>query len=266
MNRKGKQKVKKREGKSQIEIQDAKKMSKVNLKFYRRILNYMKSHWLGLLSLLIALIGLWFYFKDKRLDTTTGYLSSRNPPLKKYISVGSVRFIIDAPNNVFLRDDDVPVLSLREANHRLFVSTTIRNENGELIAELLDNEWKLNKNAIFDRNYTDNILEVREQNGRVALQVVDFGDTIHVEGIFRCRNGWTTVLGHVEGGALMDIKPPGSEPKFEIRQICRYPSDQHLGSCPGVESLSELIDHSPNGNAYRLSGSLDICSKPNKSN
>jgi hypothetical protein len=74
--------------------------------------------------------------------------------------------------------------------------------------------------------------------GKVAIQLVHFGDTIHLAGIFRCKNGWTTTMGPVgEDGAVMDIKPPGEKPHYEIPPICEYPSERHFGSCPGIASF-----------------------------
>lgn len=224
---------------------------------------YLKKHWLEVAGLIIGLIGLssiWSYYNDKRLNATSGVLSSAVLASKRYISLGPSRFIIDAPNNVFLRDHDSPVISLRSKNNKLLVSAEIRDDKGNLVAELRDNEWALNKNTIFDRNYTNNTLEVRDRNGHIALQVVDFGDVINVEGIFRCRNGWATVLSHTDSGGLMSVVSPGKEPDISIPQVCEYPSDQHLASCPGVASLSQTIDRTPTGNAYRLGDSLDICS------
>lgn len=258
-----------KKGGSKIKLNSARKTS-LNIKTSNSILMYINKNWLELAGLLISLIGLssiWFYYHEKRLSATSGLLSSSVPASKRYISLGPSRFIIDAPNHVFLRDHDSPVISLRSENNKLFVSSEIRDNNGNLVAELRDNEWTLNKNAIFDRNYTDSTLEIRDRNGHVALQVVDFGDIINVEGIFRCKNGWATILSHTDDGGRMSFIPPGKEPEITIQQVCEYPSDQHLGSCPAVEHLSKIINHAPSGNAYRLGDSLDICSsRDNKRN
>lgn len=217
-----------------------------------------------IVSLAAAVIGIVSYveyLKDKRQNAQVGVISSPASAQVRYLSVGSTRFRIDSPDGVFLKDGELPILSLSLKSGKLLVSTTIRDDKGELVAELRNNEWQTNKNSIFDRNYTDNALEVRDQNGKVALQVVHFGDTIHLAGIFRCRSGWTNVFCPVpEGGAVIDIKPPGQEPQHSIAPIFEYPSELHFGSCPGLSSLEKIITHGP-GNAYRLTGALDICRK-----
>lgn len=218
----------------------------------------------GIVSLAAAVIGIVSYLeylKDKREHAQVGVISSPVSAQVRYLSVGSTRFKIDSPDGVFLKDGELPILTLGLKSGKLLVSTTIRDAKGEMVAELRNNEWQTNKNSIFDRNYTDNALEVRDQNGKVALQVVHFGDTIHLAGIFRCRSGWTNVFCPVpEGGAVIDIKPPGQEPQHSITPIFEYPSELHFGSCPGLSSLEKIITHGP-GNAYRLTGALDICRK-----
>jgi hypothetical protein len=220
--------------------------------FLSRAINYVGNHpVLALIALGVGIISLWLYIRDRESSSMSGVLKSPGEAARKYVSVGSTRFVVDAPDNVLLRDGDRPILSLRSVDRRLLVSTEIRNSAGELIAELTDNEWRLNRDLLFDRNYTSQALEVRDRAGRITLQVVDFGDTIHLAGIFRCRNGWSTVLAPAgEQGAVMDMKGPGEEPKYEISPICEYPSDQHFGICPGIDSLSKLINHDPHGSAY----------------
>jgi hypothetical protein len=215
----------------------------------------------SLLAAVIGIVSYLDYVKDKRENAQAGVIMSPASAQVRYLSVGSARFKIDSPDGVFLKDRDLPVLTLSLKRGKLLVTTTIRDAKGEIVAELTNNEWRTNKNNIFDRNYTDNALEVRDQNGKVALQVVHFGDTIHLAGIFRCRSGWTNVFCPVpEGGAVIDIRPPGQEPQHSIAPIFEYPSELHFGSCPGIGSLEKIITHGP-GNAYRLAGALGICKK-----
>jgi hypothetical protein len=215
----------------------------------------------AVVSLVASLAGIasyFYYLHDKKMSAITGIISSNKKATVKYLSVGSTRFIIDSPDGVFLKDGDSPIFSMRLKDGKLLVTTTIRDSKGDIIAELQDNEWQVNKANIFDRNYTDDALEVRDQSGKVTLQVVHFGDTIHLAGIFRCRSGWSNIFCPVPEGAVIDIKPPDVEPEHSIKPIFEYPSERHFGSCPGLGSLKSLIRHGP-GPAYRLGGALDIC-------
>ena len=55
---------------------------------------------------------------------------------------------------------------------RLKVSTKIRDKDGQLIAEIIGNEWKLKKEKLWDRNYNDSALEVKDAEGYAVLQMV----------------------------------------------------------------------------------------------
>lgn len=69
-------------------------------------------------------------------------------------------------------------------NNQLKVSTKIRDPNGHVVAELSQNEWKVNKNNSFDRNYTKNALEVKDSTGDVLLQVRFVEDRVQFQGKF----------------------------------------------------------------------------------
>lgn len=227
-----------------------------------RVWRHVKNQWgtyAIILSLALPIVSFAYYKLDKKITSLSGVISSPYLAEVKYLSVGSTRFIIDSPDGVFLRDGEQAILTMNLKDGKLLVSTTIRDPKGKIIAELVNNEWQINKQNIFDRNYTDNALEVRDQSGKVTLQVVHFGDTIHFAGIFRCSNGWTNVFCPLaEGGAVIDIKPPGVEPEHSIQPIFEYSSERHFGSCPGLSSLENMIVHGP-GPAYRMGGALDIC-------
>ena len=227
-------------------------------------LGLVRKHWFASVSLIASLIGILtfvFYLNDEKTSAMSGEIVARELGLARYLSVGGERFKIDSPAGVLFRDREVPLVSMSLAGNRLLISTSLRSEDGELIAELKDNEWQLNKNAVFDRNYSNRALEVRGRSGKVELQVVHLGDTIHLAGIFRCRNGWSAVVGPAgRHGAWMEFKPPGESPSLEIPPICEYPSDRHFGSCPGAKALDRQVMHG-DGPAYRMAGSLDLCNK-----
>jgi len=230
-----------------------------NATLTKRLINFIRNHLIGFVSLGLGIAALLFYLHDKNITATSGLIKSDGTANRKYIAVGSTRFIVDSPDNIFLREGTQPLVSLRIENQKLYVSSTIRNKNGEIIAELKDNEWQLNENSYFDRNYNDQVLEVRDNSGNIVLQLANFGNVIHFAGIFNCKNGKTYALIPTgQSGAIMEMRPKGIELEHKIDPICEYPSDLHFGSCPGYDSLKELTQVSNSG-GYRLGGSLEIC-------
>ena len=77
------------------------------------------------------------------------------------VSIGSAQFVMFSKDGVVFDDGKVPLLAIHLIYGRLLVSTQIRDETGSLIAETKDNEWKQGP-AIFDRNYTHDVLEIRD--------------------------------------------------------------------------------------------------------
>ena len=165
------------------------------------------------------------------------------------------------PNGTIFCDDGEPLVSIRYGEDgRILLSAKIRNEKGELIAEIRDNEWKFNSDLLFDRNYTNFAIEVRERTGNVVLQVADLGDVIHFEGILRCRNGRTFTVGRDERGAVFGFGPN----TVSIPEIFEYPSALHFGSCPGYERLRKIeppiVPGKPFG--FLITKPLEICNLP----
>jgi hypothetical protein len=217
---------------------------RVSKTFKERFWNYLRNHWqpATILSLCLSLLPLYLYFRDKKLSATSGVLSFPAQAVPMSISIGSLGVQILTKDGVVFDGDGDPLLSIRILNGKLLVTTRVRDASGGLIAEMKDNEWKLQPQpAIFDRNYSQDVLEIRENTGKVVLQIANLGETVGVAAVFRCKNGWTYMAGPITGTASgIELRPPGSPLQSEIPSICDYPSDLHFGSCPGIERLKRI--------------------------
>lgn len=231
----------------------------------RRLVNFATNHpffvMLSVFGSVVSIITAYWYLRDQTTSAYSGQLAPATFIHWKYLSVGNTRFAINGIDGAIFRDGELPLLSLRATNGQLLVSTVIFDSRGDMVAELKDNEWSVNKNAAYDRNYTSNALECRDNRGNVVLQVVSLGDTVHVAGVFRCRTGKSLTLAPAESGAEMEFSPPNKESTLKIRPIFDYPSSLHFGVCPGLDHLSQRVkDWS--GFAYQLNSSVDICVQP----
>lgn len=115
------------------------------------------------------------------------------------------------------------------------LSTVIRNDNGEIIAELVRNEWRVNPGKSFDRNYSKGAVEVRDASGDIVLQARLRKDRVQLSAKFRDADGHAFGIGKGRGpdgkiGGIMEITG-SAHPKLmlEIAPLFRYPSDLHLG-------------------------------------
>jgi hypothetical protein len=127
-------------------------------------------------------------------------------------------------------------LTLELINEKLKLSTTVRNRNGVLVAEIIRNEWKVASAPItWDRNYNENAVEVRDDTGRIVLQVRYIKGRIQIQGEW-----WQDPINGMALVESFDPKKPGGliiifGPKFgreeapKIKPIFKYPSDAHLG-------------------------------------
>lgn len=146
-------------------------------------------------------------------------------------------------------------------NSVMKLSTKIRDKDGELIAEIIANEWKTKLDKRWDRNYNRNALEVKDATGDVVLQVIMCEDCIQFSAKMYSSNGDGFAIGsnvlteqdiieHKQGKqvfiaaadgpteftvgmvtGVMEFRPnpPGQSLQLVIDPIFRYPSDQHLG-------------------------------------
>lgn len=118
---------------------------------------------------------------------------------------------------------------------RIKVSTTIYDSKGRLVAELVNNEWHINKQASFDRNFTDEALEVRDSSGDIILQVRLLENCVQLQG--KCYgpngNGVAICRGVSTNGNPSGIieTTGGKHSSFMVKIVpmFRYPSELHLG-------------------------------------
>ncbi len=112
------------------------------------------------------------------------------------------------------------------------VSSIIRDRTGAAVAELINNEWKINRDNAFDRNYSKDALEVKNSSGDVVLQVRILDDRIQFQGKLYDRKGNGMALGknsRGQGGIVEGTGPNHPHLEMKIEPIFVYPSENHLG-------------------------------------
>jgi len=146
-------------------------------------------------------------------------------------------------------------------NGQLKLSTKIRDKNGDIIAEIIANEWRMKQENNWDRNFNENSIEVKDSKGDVVLQVILHDDCIQFSAKMYSRKGDGLAIGsgivtekdfllHSQGKLLtvaaangpkevtigdttgvFETKPtsPGLPLELKIDPIFKYPSNLHLG-------------------------------------
>ncbi len=121
---------------------------------------------------------------------------------------------------------------------KLSVSARICGRDG-LIAEINDNEWKVNPSKSWDRNYSSNAFEVQNADGEIVFQVKiekdsNFGGlgVAHFQGIFFDSDGngiGFTEVGKAKGAFFSFLPANSGRPLPQIKPLFKYPSELHLG-------------------------------------
>lgn len=123
---------------------------------------------------------------------------------------------------------------------RLKVSMTIIDKDGEIVAEIARNEWKVNPNNSFDRNYSTDSLEVKDSLGDIILQLRLVADRVQIQGRFYRSKSKLYSIEKVIGAEIGDeyeddewvnihLITKDFPAKLKIRPMFKYPSDLHMG-------------------------------------
>ena len=136
-------------------------------------------------------------------------------------------------------------LKLKLKDNRLLVSTNIISSDGNFVGELVENEWRLNPNNMFTRNFDDNGLEIIDNNNIPVFQIdmID-NNNIRIGGIIRSGNKIAIVKNNDEPYRLIrrdsfdidQIKEYGSE----VKKMFKYPISKHLKKRNMVDPKNDL--------------------------
>ncbi len=171
-----------------------------------------------------------------KLQAESRLLLSAKEQVFPVIEIGDsgTRFVYTGDPNVSLFNifgDSHLGISLDKG--QVLISCVMRDKEGKIVAELKDNEWKVQKApVIFDRNFDKNAVEVVDAYGSVILQVLAFKDKVQFQGKFYSKDGECFAFisdGPGKGAGMHIRRKLDTTPVPAINKLFKYPSDQHLG-------------------------------------
>jgi hypothetical protein len=202
----------------------------------------------------LILLGYWF-----RPEAVPGYTGVLTPQVTVLFSARSAeastipRLQFGTSNEIVTQKEIgrdgaagtllLPALSegqfkIESIGGKIKVSTQIADDTGNLVVVLDRNEWKVAPPPrTWDRNYSDDALEVKDAAGRVVLQVKALPDRIQLQGMWWVDigppNGHIRFIlrGNPRIGAQINLVPkvPRDPNIPTIDPMFVYPGDQHLG-------------------------------------
>ncbi len=115
-------------------------------------------------------------------------------------------------------------------NDNILVTAKVSSLDGKTVAELNNNEWNVNPNNYFDRNYNESALEVIDEYSIPILQIELMNqNTVRIGGVFYDGKQLIIISEHLKiiGGTMSNEKI--LEQCRDLKRIFAYPSNQHLG-------------------------------------
>lgn len=120
-------------------------------------------------------------------------------------------------------------------DNKLYVNALVKDENGMVVAKVERNEWQIARIGalIFDRNFDNHGVEIKDGKDRVVLQINFDGTKVNICGIFiktpqpsmafySCHNN------NEEGSCFLITTRPDTISNI-ISPIFKYPSGLHPG-------------------------------------
>jgi hypothetical protein len=120
-------------------------------------------------------------------------------------------------------------------DRKLYINALVKDENGVVIAKIERNEWQLARIGaiIFDRNFDNHGIEIKDGKDRVVLQINFDGEKVNICGIF-IRTPQPSLAFYAcynqneEGSCLLITTRPDTISNI-ISPIFKYPSGLHQG-------------------------------------
>jgi len=123
--------------------------------------------------------------------------------------------------------------SIKRKNGELLLTTEVRDRSGAIIINILDNEWTMQPGMSWEKNYTNNSIEVKDKRGRIVLQVTVLPDKVQLQAEWWTEYGrGIRVLEATNGGGsqIVRMDPPNFHPDEPgIKPVFVYPANKYFG-------------------------------------
>lgn len=109
---------------------------------------------------------------------------------------------------------------LEMKNKKAVISLDLRNKDGKLIGYITNNEWHISRNEVLDINYTQDTLEIIDNQNEIFLQIRIAGESVWLAGTF---------YGKYPSRDRLELRPWLRSGVGWDARIFKYPSCEHYG-------------------------------------
>lgn len=214
--------------------------------------------WSGTMILVSVAFGLLYRAADipkPTADAKTGRLkadvlfSSTNNevPARFDVCDAGPLFVWEGPpGEPFFEIFGASTLTVARVDGAIAVSTTIKDREGKLVAEIVANEWQVRPSKLWDKNFNHDSLEVRDESGDVVLQVTAALDFVRIRGKWRDQGGKFMEMTESPDKTGTDMRF-SEDRAIPIAPLFRYPSETHFGELARTDWRPN-----PNPNRWKL--------------
>jgi len=113
--------------------------------------------------------------------------------------------------------------ALERDKGKILISATVHDVNHNLVATIEKNHWRLERQGISDKNYSDDSLEIKDLQGRVIFQIRLLAKEVRLQ--------WEWARSDTRTGGIMEDGKYSLEKG--ITPMFKYPSEEFWGELSG---------------------------------
>ncbi len=172
--------------------------------------------------------------KIQKYSNYTGVLDGQVESEIKYpsLAVGGTIFKFSGISRNVIYNEDEPI-QLWIENNQLLLTLNLRDSLGNIVARIDRNEWDINENEIFDRNFDNHGLEIVDKKGDIILQLDYNREVVQFAGVLHTKDGRAIAYYPKDsGGAINKDYNPEIDTTDEVINLIplfNYPSSLHMG-------------------------------------
>lgn len=113
-------------------------------------------------------------------------------------------------------------------NGRPRIGLKLFNRRNQMVAHIDGNRWFVKREFLYDINYDNRSVEIRNDEGKIQLQLVFYENIIQLSMINYFQDDAVALYGDMTGGRTTSFDKREADP-IKLKPIFKYPSVEYLG-------------------------------------
>jgi hypothetical protein len=113
-------------------------------------------------------------------------------------------------------------------NGRPRIGLKLFNRRNQMVAHIDGNRWVVKREFLYDINYDNTAIEIRNDEGKIQLQLIFYDNLIQLSMINYFQDDAVALHGDSGGGRTTSFNKQDEDP-IVLKPIFKYPSVEYLG-------------------------------------